>query len=240
MTPVLAPMPATMIPTSPRGTMPALIAHASERGEPRVPSPAPTTLVAMATIVSRARIPKHFGISEGVDVELDSDGGEEERWKERVEALHLLLDRVLILGLGDDQAGEERTDHGGQADLGGQRRKHEAEHHGGEQWRLREPRRLKEPGAGLHQPHAAEGKEGEKACCETKGHQDPHDVDAPLGCDSNRDRDQNQSQDVVNHGGAENRPCDTGAERSHLCENGRGDADARGRQGGAQEHGGLG
>ena len=142
--PVALPIPATMIPTSPRGTIPTPTNVASRRPMRSAPTYAPANFVTTASSVTPA---SSSTVSRSPNAASDSsqaDEGEEERRKEGVERRHLLLDRMLVARLGDDHAGQERTDDRGQADLRGERREAEADDHGRQQRRLREARRVQQ------------------------------------------------------------------------------------------------
>ena len=81
----------------------------------------------------------------------------------------------------------------------------EAKDHRRQQRRLGEPGRLQEPGPCLGQSHAAERDEGDEADRESERERDRGEVNAALGGDSDRNGDQHQGEDVVDHRRAEDR-----------------------------------
>lgn len=71
--------------------------------------------------------------------------------------------------------------------------------------RLREPRRVQQARPALHEPHAADRKEGQEAQRKPHGHGQRSEVD-PAFAQSDRHREQQHGQDVVDHCGAKDRP----------------------------------
>ena len=86
---------------------------------------------------------------------------------------------------------------------------------------------------------AAERDEGDEGDRDGQREGDLADVDAAFGGHPDRDREQDQGEDVVDHGGAEHGAGGAAAGDPEVEEDGRGDAGAGRRQGGAEEDRGL-
>ena len=160
-------------------------------------------MVSAASDGDRRQQPEGVAVEQRAEVELDPDEGEEEGREEGVEGPHFFLDRALVLGLGDDHPGEEGADQRRQADAGGEGGEAEAEDHRRQQRRFGEARRLQQLRPALQQPRAAERDEGDEGDRHRQGEDDLAGVDAAVGRHPDRDREQDQGEDVVDHGGAE-------------------------------------
>ena len=180
-------------------------------------------------------------VGERAQVNLEADEREEEGREEGVERRHLLLDGMLVLGLGHDQAREERADDRRQTDLRGQRREAEAEEHGRQQRRLGEARRVAAArGRAARSCVPPSAKKARKPIASAMTTRIEPTSTPPLGRHADRDREQQHREDVVDHRRAEDRPRRARSERSEVDQHRGRDADARRDERGADEDAGLG
>ena len=169
-TPSAAPIEATTIPTSPRGTMPTpTIARFGAAQRPRAPGRRGPAWSTAARAVIAASSQQGVAAQQRAEVELDPDEGEEEGREEGVERPHFFLDRGLVLGLGDDHPGEEGADQRRQADAGGEGGQPEAEEDRRQQRRFGETWRLEQLRAAAEQPGPAERDEGDEGDRDARG-----------------------------------------------------------------------
>ena len=95
--------------------MPTEISVRSPRSIPTAPIHAPMSFLTTQGGDARQQ-EQRAAVGEGLEVDAQADEGEEERGK-GVERLDGVFDFAVVLGLGDDHAGEERADDRRQADL---------------------------------------------------------------------------------------------------------------------------
>ncbi|HMJ02647.1 MAG TPA: hypothetical protein VK506_06880 [Conexibacter sp.] len=110
-----------MIPTSPRGTIPSPTTAASRLPIGRKPSGGELRDERQAG--QSGERGERVEVGERCEVEAEPDEDEEERREERIQRSDLLLEVVTVLRLGDDHAGEERSERDQDSGQGARRRR---------------------------------------------------------------------------------------------------------------------
>ena len=147
--PVASPRLATTMPTSPRGTIPNPTVVAPQRPMDHEPMTPPTALVITPSTTSattRARIDGSASAPRSSCAPVNAKKNGVKIW---ASGAHLVLELFLRLGLGDDEAGHERADDGGQPDVRRDERQGEHQHERGDDRRGLTRSRPAEHGADL-------------------------------------------------------------------------------------------